>query len=343
MAKENLDSNKTLVIVGGNSIALGRGQGADLWTETLQRKLGPTYKVLNFAQPGMPAFSGPYITFLILYEKYKKLCYVAVTNDLRLEAPDVTFKGYPYWWDAYYKRLLPNLWRLDMMMNENHESDKSNDSESLEEKKLGAFLDSIFYFEDLWTTIGYKSFFTVWTKPTAKTFTKPREDYVDFDEPPVTVDRRFKNLDLQWEHQQATMYFKDFLERDRSTQESKFSKQYLKWFERAARDTLPEAARSRILLLRVRENLAVVKRVLSEDELDTWDRAADINQKIWNKTGCHALDLGRDYEPENYLDGCHLSGSGGAKLADAVRSSLDELLRDSTTASTPSKKTVGAP
>ncbi|MBI2812348.1 MAG: hypothetical protein HYX67_16175 [Candidatus Melainabacteria bacterium] len=326
MAKQSLNANKILIIVGGNSVAMGRGQGKDLWTETLQRKLGPKYKVLNLAQSGMPAFTGPYIAFLTLYEKYKNVCYVAVGQDLYVNYLDEPFQGYPYWWDAYFKGLLPNVWQLAMFMNERHLDDTSSQREETAEIKIESFLDSMFYFEDLWSTIGYKSFFTVWTAPTAATFLKPRIDYEDVDPPPPPVEIRFTSLNFPMEHNETTQFLEPVLEHDKTTHKLQLSKSYLDFFKQAMQATVPEQARSRVLLLRVRENPAIAKQALSEDELDCMDRASEVNQKMWKKIGCRVLLVGKDYGPEDYLDGNHLSGSGGAKLAEAVSVKIGELI-----------------
>jgi hypothetical protein len=53
IAREKAAGGKILVIVGGNSILYGVGQPAGrVWTERLQRELGPAYAVVNFAMRG---------------------------------------------------------------------------------------------------------------------------------------------------------------------------------------------------------------------------------------------------------------------------------------------------
>ncbi len=327
LAKQSLDSNKKLVIVGGNSVAMGRGQGKDLWTEKLQEILGPQYKVLNFAQVGMPVFTGPYIAFWCLAEKYKNVCYVGVGDDLFVNNLETPFEGYPYWEDAYFKRLLPtSVWWQEESMHERHSKDKASLREATEERKIGALLDAVFYFRDLWTTVGYKYFFTVWTPKTASTFLKPRIDYPDEDPPPYPVETRLNTLDLVQEHNLATANFKVFFERKKIDNELQLSAENLQWVYLTAQDTVPMPLRSRVLYVHVNRNPQLLSKAFSAEELVGLNKIAEASSKIYSRVGCRALLAGKDYEPQDYLDGCHLSGSGGAKLAASVSSRIKELL-----------------
>ncbi|MBI2812349.1 MAG: hypothetical protein HYX67_16180 [Candidatus Melainabacteria bacterium] len=203
-------------------------------------------------------------------------------------------------------------------IDERHSDDTDSALEATNEFKIASFLDSIFYFRDLWTTIGYKSFFTVWTAKTSATFLKPRIDYADVDEPPGPVETRFKTLDLVVEHAQATKFFDGVLKPDKTTNKLELFQPHLAWFQETAKSTVPEAVRSQFLIVHVRENPVILKKCLSEDELQGLDKVSETAVSLWRKAGCRALFVGKDFEPEDYLDGCHLSGSGGAKLAEAV-------------------------
>ncbi|MEI9897640.1 MAG: hypothetical protein WDN28_28220 [Chthoniobacter sp.] len=46
-------ANKTLVVLGGNSVFNGSGQKRnELWSRALQEQLGDHYQVVNFSAPG---------------------------------------------------------------------------------------------------------------------------------------------------------------------------------------------------------------------------------------------------------------------------------------------------
>lgn len=325
LATQNLNSDQKLVIIGGDSVALGRGQGPDLWTEKLQRKLGPAFKVINLAQTGMPVLTGPFIVFLALSEKYPTACYVGIGADLYVNDLEIPFHGYPHWWDAYYKGLLPNLPQIEASINQRFQESGISQREATDELKLGTFLDSIFYFRDLWTTVGYKWLFTVWTPPTSATFLKPRIQYQDIDPKPYPLETRFAGLNLRSEHDLITNFFGAYSTRNSINHKLKLSRRFLLFFEESARRNVPENVRSRVLTVRVRENPVVLNRALSKDEIHLLDEASQANIQVWKKIGVHTLYVGKDYQAADYLDGCHLSGTGGAKLADAVASEIMEL------------------
>src|SRR5581483_9119441 len=72
-------------------------------------------------------------------------------------------------------------------LNNSRDKDKS----AREETQLRSRLDSILYFSDLWTTVGYQKFFTVWNSNTRDGFTKPRRKFPDPDMDPPPVESRF--------------------------------------------------------------------------------------------------------------------------------------------------------
>jgi hypothetical protein len=329
LAKESLDQGKTVIIVGGNSVAEGRGQGKDLWTDNLQNKVGSNYKILNFAQAGMPAFSGPYIAFLSLSATYKKVVYIAVTEGLYVNLPDNPFNGYPYWLDAQYKHLLPDFPQLEENMEAPRQDFSSSVKQVREEHQIRSFLDSIFYFQDLWTSIGYNSIFTVWTKDTAATFWRPRKDYPDHDFSPIPIENRFVHLKLEFEKDRMTNLFKYFFDRDKLTYKWQTSQENLHAIEKLMRVVVPEQLRSRVLIATVRNCPYIVKRALNENEQDFVTKQCELNYTLWTKVGCRALDAGSDYEDKDYLDGCHLSGSGGDKLANSIATEIPGLLKES--------------
>lgn len=327
MIKEELAEGKTVIVVGGNSIAEGRGQGKDLWTVDLQGRLGPTYKVLNLAQPGMPALTGPYVAFLSLAPKHRNLYYVAVTQPLYTNGPETPWAGYSYWWDAYYKELLPYFPHLSEAIDERIKIETSSQRAEREECQLEEFLDSIFYFQDLWSTIAYKSFFTVWTEFTAPTFLAPRKEYPDEDPPPIPIETRFNAFNRDEELHEITRNFKFIFEFNQTTNNWQFSKRTLDWFKQSIANSVPDQLRSQVLMIDVRRNPLIMSRTVTEDELSRSDKVSEKSKIIWEAAGVSAIYAGKDFQVNDYLDGCHLSPSGGAKLSAAVASKLADMQR----------------
>lgn len=326
MINEALAQGKIVVVVGGNSIAEGRGQGKELWTTDLQTRLGPSYKVLNLAQSGMPSFTGPYIAFLSLALRHQDLYYVAVAQPLYANGVETPFVGYSYWWDAHYKGLLPYYRRLDEYISERIKVETVAEKEILEECQIEERLDSIFYFKDLWSTLAYKSFFTVWTKPTANTFMAPRKIYPDEEPSPLEpVAHRFDDLNLEFERRDALRDFDTYFETNTETKKRQFSKQMLDWYKYSIDATVPEQLRSQVLLIDVRKNPLVLSRILNEEEFGLHEQVSELSVKLWEGIGVSALYVGKDFKPDDYLDGCHLTGPGGAKLSAAVASKIFEM------------------
>jgi hypothetical protein len=319
LAKHHLQKDKKLVIIGGNSLAMGIGQGKDLWSEKLQNKLGSNYSVLNMGQSGMPAFCGPFIAFLSLAQANENVIYVGFAEPLWFAFLETPFNGYPYWWDAYYKGLIPDYPYLTGMLN--YRLDNTSEAEKLQQRDamLQAYLDSIFYFEDLWTTIGYKSFFTVWTPYAGNTFFKPRKDYPDVDLPPIPLEHRFERVDADSERQRMIFRQRDMFENGKPIPYK------IKGFKLSALATVPESLRARVLLVEVRNNPVIMNRLLSNDEIALADNASELNQKIWAETGCRSVFIGKGYIAEDYLDDRHLSGLGAEKLASTIAEQIKEI------------------
>jgi hypothetical protein len=327
LLKQNLATGRVVVIVAGDSVAEGRGQGKELWSDKLQAQLGSAYQVVNLAQAGMPAFTGPYLAFLNLAPKNQNLYYVGFTQPLYVNAVEYPFQGYPYWWDAYFKGLIPFYPRLSETVADRLQHEPPAIKEETEEAKIGSYLDSLFYFQDLWTTVAYKMFFTVWTKHTAQSFMMPRKEYPDQDDPPLPVELRMGATDFQTEKTEITRLFPYIFTHNTAGDKLEISRQYIIYLKRMISDTVPEQLRSQMLIVQVRTNPEVSKKVLRANEQNGLYEASQLSETIFKEVGIEATFEGKGYRLEDYLDGRHLSASGGEKLSAALAKKIIELNR----------------
>ena len=209
IAKEPLIEGKTLVIIGGNSVGFGIGQGDGLWSDQLQKNLGTSFAVRNFAMNGnFSPIGGAYLAFLSLSRFYRKIYYVTFSRPGCQDDLDGSFYGYSYYWDARYKRLLPAMKIEEQNIEFRHVGLTAQGRTQLDETLFDACLDSYFYFRDLWTTVAYNSISTIWTQPTAANFLLPRRFYKDFDSPiKFSAPERFASLDQPAELEHITFLF----------------------------------------------------------------------------------------------------------------------------------------
>src|SRR5262249_31690949 len=100
-----------------------------------------------------------------------------------------------FFWDAYYKGLLlsdpdrdrrlaeliPEADGLEREFGRKEADKRCLASEVQQELRQKMCLDSALYFSDLWNTLAYTCFHTVWTAHTGGTFTRARKHFRDSD------------------------------------------------------------------------------------------------------------------------------------------------------------------
>ncbi|MFZ2314365.1 MAG: hypothetical protein WAW86_01730 [Gammaproteobacteria bacterium] len=181
-ARHKVSRDKILVLVGGSSIFRGVGQNQDeLWTNELQKQLGDEYKVLNYANDSATFTSFGAVAFRMLIEEYPKIIFVSSTEWATSEADGIDPYKYIYW-DAYYK----NLFHPDKIeMKEIRALRKKQIFTAVgAEQHIVSYLDSWFYFKNLWNWVGYRFVFSVWDR------------YVFAD--PFVAKRRYHDVDLDF-------------------------------------------------------------------------------------------------------------------------------------------------
>jgi hypothetical protein len=330
LARARLDPHKIAVVIGGDSVLQGLSQSpARVWTKKLQALLGDRYQVLNFGFYGAHTGEFAAVAAEVLARDCPKLILV-VNQPLGNAQSDPDGYAFKYFfWDAYFKGLLLPHPERDARLAE---LDAETEPEQilpvcglepvrklrpkgcrLGELRAEMRLDSALRFTDLWNTVGYEHFFTVWTYLTADSFALARKYYTDPDK------GREPNRELHFAERVTDL---------RAIVANLDDPRAPFWpeLERSARCAFPEPVRRRTLILVTWTNPRYFA------GLSPRERAGHARVSAWTvarlrKLGFDAVEAGKAFTPADYFDFGHLLAPGGAKLAAAVAPRVRALAR----------------
>lgn len=331
-------SDQVLVVVGGSSVLWGAGQPVSrLWTRTLQADLGDGFCVLNLAVPA-GFFSGHgTVAMEMAAHRHRKAFLV---TDAQFPPRDVIGHGWfrHVFWDAYYKHLLdPALvttrqsrrWAL---LARQEEDETASDRQRGEQIRLGMWLDSYLYFNDLWTYFHYRYFMPVYSAQNAGYQFGPHRALRDYD---YAVDlptiRQMRNFPREGSPQ---------FERENGNVRAFL----YGWFDRTATGMRIKARRladaaewiadipttdfpGKILILEIPQAPYYLGR-LTADERSAYAALADRQADVWKRNGYNVLQV-TDLVQDDYADRVHINALGGDKLAAEVASRLRGLVAQS--------------
>ena len=312
---------QTIVIIGGNSVFYGLGQNEDdLWSDNLQKLLGNKYAVFNFANPSADPFEWGYWTAESLLKKHRKVIYATIAVPGKVGDSDGSdVYGYGYW-DAHDKNLLIHDKFRDQKVEARLSQLKGKDQLKIAELRLRSKLDSLCYFEDLWTAVAYDKFFTVWTHLTATSPLKPHKEYADIKYFPGPVEERFKS-----EEGLASIrsYSKSYFEYNTSTPRQSF------WYKTLSDmyGLIPHHLKKNCLVVVSTHTPAYLDR-LSKIERSREDQAGALSTKTWIKAGYHSTGLAGTLKSDDFLDCRHLVASGGHKVAAIVAEQVSAINKE---------------
>lgn len=304
--------DQILVIIGGDSVMNGCGQKeALLWSKDLQARLGSKYKVVNLALRASSTFEGAYFVAESLANEYQKLIFVTDARPAFCRNTALSFYDYLYF-DGLYKGRLQkgSAWDKDFAYRQAQASINAKGKWSeLENHKR---LDALCYFDDLWTTIGYRRFFTVWSFLTAGHFWEPRRRFPDNEPDLVPIGQRYQHLNADLAIiQKTTEPFYGF-------QGERLYRKRREWkgFEDQIQN-VPSDLRKHCLVLLMRNSPYEVTKLSKREQLR--DAAAYHDSLVdWQSAGFKTVIVGDNFSAEDYWDRCHLTPPGGAKLASIV-------------------------
>ncbi|MFN8635208.1 MAG: hypothetical protein U0893_15265 [Chloroflexota bacterium] len=300
-----------VVVVGGDSILQGFGQGDDeLWSAELQRLLGDRYAVVNVAMYEARSVESGGVTAEALTKAGRQVISITDQRMPGFGPPDGSQFRYLYW-DASYKGLLIEDEERDEYLRTHVPPFNLREPTTQTELQIRSALDSQLYFTDLWSSVGYTTLFTAWAPliPPNVPFVTPRRA--------LSLDRDYFEFPFDPRAQDPLYTAMIALSCNKAPNgELTLAGDHPFWgdFERDARISAPRAVRERtiIWLPYIRAfNLSH----LSPAELRCVRHLYDVGAARLSNVGFHPAVFGADWEVSDYLDHYHLVGRGGRKLA----------------------------
>ena len=323
LARETLDPNRIPVVVGGNSILQGLGQGATgNWVNRLQELLGDDFQVLNLALAGA-SFEFGSVAAEVLLRDHPRL--ILVTNSWpgpldRLGDPD----GRPwlryFFWQARARGLLAENLERDAALRR-LEGERGEDFRELRRQ---CELDARLSFHDLWNAVTYRRASTVWCPRLAPSWTRPRAAYPDLDPERRPAEERQLEASsgrlvpfLRWNATLAPQFLpppgKEAGWREPASP-----------LPRTLRECLPLCLRGRTLML-LNHYCPYYLRGLSPDERRNYYRAFEATSRVFARAGVRAREVGRNIPQQCYYDSAHLTVEGGRRLAEEVAPLIEDM------------------
>lgn len=315
--------DQILVIVGGNSIFHGVGQPVGkIWTEELQRLLGPRYCVINFALRGALCTEGGAYVAESLRQEFPRQIYVANTSPFMAPEP-YGMEPYRYlFWEARTRGLLEdfaprearvkNFVAHDLLFGERFEL-------------LGRFwLDRVLRYHDLWNWVGYRCFFTIPNPhtPTAPQATWARSRFKDEegDFELLPLHERFRAESREAEMRIVRGFSETHVARGPDGNWAVRTGSRLQ-FAAVAQAAFPDDLKARTLIMLSR-NCPLYVEQLSPEEREREEFVYREGVAGWRALGYRSADYGADFAPADFGDRTHLSASGGRKLARQVANEI---------------------
>ena len=323
LAREALRPDKIAVVLGGNSILLGAGQGSvNLWSKHLQRLLGDDFRVLNLAQPGAGPFEFGPAAAEVLLRDHPRLIFVTdawTVPRLPEELPD----GRPPWrylyWQARARGLLADHPERDAALRRLERWR----GEDFHELRRQCELDARLSFHDLWNAVTYRCASTVWCPLLAASWTRPRRDCPDppLDPPPATESRleAASPEHVPAMRKSAAVARAFFHAPDRERGRAPASP-----LPRLTREGLCPSLRGRTLLL-ITRSCPYYERQLTTEEKEWYYRSFAVTADLYGRAGVRAVAVGRGLSARHYVDAEHLTAEGGRRLAAEVAPLIRDL------------------
>lgn len=308
------DHNQILVVIGGSSILRGCGQDPDeLWSTELQRLLGNRFKVINFATDAATPYSFGGVAFRMLRKEYPKIIFVGSASPFNGQGSMQGNEPYDYlFWDAYYKKL------FEPYNNENKIIKQIRKKEIMTAKgadlQIVSFLDSLFYFRNLWNFISYNLMFTMYSEYEYDRPYQPRKNFFD-----TIVPNKEKLIKEQYS-QEHIEYDQKVLKSIITTNVdfSKNSFQIKDAVRLSAREgyavVFEPQDRSKILWVQTSYNNTIISTLPKNFKQAYWFYINESGHMI-ESLGYNFLNVGENFSRYDFFDFGHLAGPGGKKLA----------------------------
>lgn len=333
LIKAECRKDQILVLAGGSSVLWGAGQPIRaLWTKKLQENLGVQYCVFNLAAPAGSLAGYASVTLEAVANDYKGAILVA-DSAFPPSEPDGMIWYKHYFWDAYYKNMLDDsiVKRPDLRMAQIRENTSKQDDKKqtrIEQVRLGMWLDSFLYFNDLWTWVHYNYAMTIYNPSYGALNWKPRKLGGDYDyEVNMDEARKLRNFPPV-----DSPSFKGEFEIVRAFNQNNFktspsgpvvNEEIMTQAEAAIKDFALTDFSQRVIITQIHEAPYYFDRMSPEEKADFWI-LRQRQTEIWKKYGYEVVPLD-DVTVYDYGDRPHINAFGGYKLAEKVAAKIKRM------------------
>lgn len=326
--------DQILVLAGGSSVFFGSGQPTRyLWTKKLQERLGQEYCVMNLASPAGGLVGYASVSLEMVGKEFKNAFLVTDASAVPSNQADGMLWYKHYFWDAYYKGLLNtspvsyNTERINKINEANLTTDAKS-KERAEQIRIGMWLDSFLYFNDLWSFVHYTKKLTIYDPLLGPWNWGPLYPITDYD---YEIDEE-KIRSLQHYPKPDTPQYKSEFGIARSYSELYFDKksgQHI--FDEDKLISANEAIKNQpltdmaghILIVSIPESPYYTQKMNKEEQADY----IEVRKKligVWQQNGYPAFFMD-GYGPEDYGDRSHINTFGGWKLAEKVAEKIQAI------------------
>lgn len=338
LISKKCDKNQILIIIGGSSVFFGSGQPIRyLWSKRLQDNLGSNYCVVNLAVPAGPLVGYGSVALEMSVGSFKDVLLVTDASALPYHPAD-GFVWYKHlFWDAYYKKLISNIYsrnytasQIDQIEKENSQGN-SKAYEKFEQIRLGMWLDSILYFNELWNYVAFNKIMTIYDPLLGQYNWGPLNKIPDLDYE-IDVDK-IESL-AHYPSSDSDTFRGEF-----GIVKSNASKYYAMKNDNlvinsselhAASQNLAKHPLSnlanKVLIVSVTESPYYLEK-LSSDEYKRYVNSRNEELKVWHDNGFHTLS-GMKFEAKDFGDRPHLNTLGGNILASDVANKVKKITKE---------------
>lgn len=326
LAQKRTKKDLINVVIGGSSLSNGARQFPDeVWSDRLAGLLGPDYRVLNLAfRAGSPGEGGAIIAETLL-DKRQVIFVADMTPGGGAHEPDGARHQY-FFWDAWYKGVVDKRIPRRASWIARLPGERSDDL-PYKESRAGAWLGSLFYFNDFWNTAAYAHGGTIWNPVMQGGSFRPRMLLPDNETGPLPMEARLAAMDYYLPPEKFVE--KGFRGEFRNLTDGSWEPEpaWLNLYRQKMEDVFPnERLRQRMLVLVHRGNPYCMDRLSPEDE-SAWDARVAVTQQVTGELGMRSIVIGSDFTAEDYADHFHLTGSGGAKMAALAAPAIREMAK----------------
>jgi hypothetical protein len=299
------DKRAVTVIVGGTSVFQGTSQSEPLiWTELLQKALGPDYRVVNLAQrAGRPNDFGNLAAEMLLKES-KPVLYVCDSMASQFTIPIEA---------SFYLKTVFDTWQRGYLLDWPARDQKMRSALHSPQAKFrsnawGALADQALNFDGFWSYIAFEYGGTIWDKYRGLDSIEPLRLSPDPEPPP------------QW---YATRSYPSGQEDEQALQVARsqiFTDPAAAWriVRAGVEEQMPMPLRGETLVVVDLNSPHYVDR-LSENDRAAFFGQADAMAALLKEMGfAETMVVAKDFVEADYGDRVHLSVSGGRKLAERI-------------------------